>query len=282
MPAKTMGLTNNMAEIVIKPVKTFGIDFRELWKFRELFSALALRDLKVRYKQTAIGIFWAILQPFILMVVFSIFFGRIAGLQTGNIPYPIFAYTGLLFWTYFSASLTSAAASMVANQAIVQKIYFPRLILPLSSALVHLIDFVFAGLVLIGLMIYYQFSPTLVGLALIIPALIITTLAFAGLGLVLASVNVKYRDVRYVLPFFIQILLFVTPVIYPASILGKYAWLWYLNPMAGVIDAMRAGLLGTGIINWPMLGASALMSILLFILGLIYFNKTEKYFADLV
>jgi len=269
-------------EVVIKPKKSFRIDWKELWSFRELFYVLAWRDIKVRYKQSAIGISWAILQPVLLMVVFSIFFGRIAGIETGNIPYPIFAYSGLLFWNYFALSLSSVAESMVANQAIVQKVYFPRLIMPISASIVHLVDFFFASLVFIVLMIYYQFTPSIVGILLIIPALAITFLTFCGIGLVLTSINVKYRDVRYALPYFIQLLLFVTPVIYPATILGKYQWLWYFNPMSGVIEAMRSGLLGTGSINWQLLGASLVISIILFIVGLMYFNKAEKFFADII
>ena len=174
------------------------------------------------------------------------------------------------------------AGSLVANQSIIQKIYFPRIILPLSSVVVYLIDFAIAGLILVGLMFYYGYAPSLLGIALIIPTLLIATLAFSGLGLFLSAVNVKYRDVRYILPFFIQTMLFITPVIYPASILGSYQWLWFVNPMSGVIEAMRAGLLATGAVNWQLLGASTLMSLLFFIVGVIYFNKTEKYFADIV
>ena len=269
-------------EIVIKQKKGFTLGLKELWLYRELFYFLAWRDIKVRYKQTVLGILWAVLQPFLTMVVFSIFFGRIAGIATEGIPYPIFAYSGLLFWNYFSSSLGSASGSLVSSQGIIQKIYFPRLILPLSSTIVHLVDFFFAGLVFIGLMFYYHFTPTLIGISLIIPCLLITFLSFAGLGLAFSAINVKYRDVRYALPFFIQLLIFVTPVIYPTSILGKYQWLWYLNPMSGVIETMRAGLLGVGTINWMLLASSVFLSILLFILGILYFKKTEKFFADII
>lgn len=271
-----------MTELVIKPKKIFSLNLKEIWRFRELFFALSARDIKVRYKQTAIGVLWAVLQPFILMIVFSVFFGRVAGIKTDGIPYPIFVYSGLLFWNYFSNALSAASGSMVANQAIVQKIYFPRIILPISSTIVFLLDFIFASLIFAGLMFYYGFSPTFTGLLLVVPALLITTFTFLGIGLFFASVNVKYRDVRYVLPFFIQLLLFVTPVIYPPSVLGQYQWLWYLNPMSGVIDVMRDGLLAIGPINWSLFGASALVSVAMFIFGVIYFKKTERYFADLV
>lgn len=268
--------------VVIKPQKSLGIDFNELWTYRELFYALAWRDVKVRYKQTILGILWAILQPFFMMVVFSVFFGRIAGISSEGVPYPIFAYSGLLFWNYFSNSLSSVSDSLVGAQSMIQKVYFPRLILPLSATLVHLVDFFFASIIFIGMMMYYHFSPTLVGILLVIPALFIAFLAFSGLGLIFASINVKYRDVRYALPFVMKILIFVTPVIYPASIMGKYQWIWYLNPMSGVIETMRKGLLGAGSIDWQLLGVSFLLSVVLFVIGFIYFNRTEKYFADLI
>lgn len=269
-------------EIIIKPQKTLFFDLRELWQFRELFYTLVWRDIKVRYKQTTIGITWAMLQPFLMMVVFSVFFGRIVGIASEGIPYPIFAFTGLLFWNFFSSSLSASSGSLVANQTMIQKVYFPRIILPIAATGVFLVDFLFASIILVGLMVYYGFMTTFLGLVFVIPAILITFIASIGLGLVLASINVKYRDVRYVLPFFIQLLLFVTPVIYPPSVLGKYEWLWFLNPMAGVIDSMRAGLLGVGSIDWQLLGVSFLTSILLLGAGLLIFNKTERYFADII
>lgn len=272
-----------MIEIKIKPSKgLLNLDLKELWQFRELFYSLAKRDIKVRYKQTAIGIVWAILQPFLTMVIFSIFFGKVAGISGGGIPYPIFAYSGLLFWNYFSNSLSSASNSLVAEQGIIQKVYFPRIIIPLASSLVFLLDFLFAFTILIGLMFYYHFFPTVAGILLIIPSLIIVFFSFSGLGLIFSSLNVKYRDIRYALPFFVQLLIFLTPVIYPASILGTHKWLLYINPMSGVIETMRAGLLGVGIINWPIFGFSALLSILLFIFGVFYFKRSERFFADII
>jgi len=268
---------------VIKPKKTFTLaDLKEIWEYRLLFATFAWRDVKVKYKQTLIGVAWAIIQPFVMMVVFSVIFGKLARIPSEGIPYPIFAYSGLLFWNYFSSSLGAMSGSLVGNQSILQKIYFPRLIVPFSSALVNLVDFGFASLVLAGLMIYYRFAPSLSGLLLLIPALLCTTLAFSGLGLLLASINVKYRDVRYALPFFLQLLIFVTPVIYPTSILGKYQWLWYLNPMTGIIEMMRAALLGIHAMPWGMVVVSITLSSILFIIGVSYFNSTEKYFADLV
>lgn len=272
-----------MIETKIKPIKGLNnIDFKEIWWYRELFYFLAWKDIKVRYKQTMIGILWAILQPLLTMIIFSIFFGKIAGISSGDIPYPIFAYVGLLFWNYFANSLSAASRTLIANQGIIQKIYFPKIIMPIASTLVFLVDFLFAASIFIVLMIYYHFSPTLIGILLILPCLIITFLSFSGLGLVFSAINVKYRDVRYALPFFIQLLVFLTPVIYPTSILGKYQWLWYFNPMSGVIETMRAGLLGMGAINWCLLACSAFLSILLFFLGVLFFKKSEKDFADLI
>jgi len=272
-----------MIEIKIKPIKGFlNIDLKELWRFRELFYFLSWRDIKVRYKQTFLGIAWAVLQPFLAMVVFSIFFGKVAGISGGEIPYPIFVYSGLLFWNYFANSLSTASNSLIAAQNIIQKVYFPKIIIPLSSTLVFLLDFFFSFIILIGLMFYYHFFPTIIGALLVIPALVITFLSLSGLSLIFSSINVKYRDVRYALPFFIQILIFLTPVIYPASILGKHQWLMYLNPMSGVIETVRTGLLGVGAINWSVFGFSALLSILLFLLGIMYFKRSERFFADII
>lgn len=268
---------------IIKSKKRLSpLNLREIWRHRELFYFFSWRDLKVRYKQTAIGILWAVFQPFIAMVVFSIFFGGLAKMPSDGIPYPVFVYVGLLFWQFFSVSVSQASNSLVANKEIITKIYFPRLILPVSSIVTNLVDFLIASVILVGLMFYYHYVPNLIGL-LILPLLVLITLLTAtGLGLLLAAVNVKYRDVRYILPFFIQMMLFVTPVIYPTSILEKYSWILAINPMAGVIEAARATILGTASINWPLLLISSIACLLLFITGLIYFKKTEKQFADIV
>ena len=235
---------------IIRPKKLFSIrDLGELWNYRELLYFFTWRDLKVRYKQTTIGILWAILQPLITMIVFSLFFGRLAGIPSDSVPYPIFVYVGLLFWQFFSGALSDTSNVLVANQSIVTKVYFPRLILPLSSVITKFVDFVIASIILLGLMIYYGYIPNLGGFLILPVLLLITFMAAFGAGLWLAAVNVKYRDVRYALPFFIQILLFITPVIYPASIAGKYSWILALNPMTGVIQTARTALLGTTPIN---------------------------------
>ncbi len=268
---------------VIKPKKLFSFsNLREVWEYRELLYFFTWRDLKVRYKQTAIGVLWAIFQPFITMVVFTVFFGGLLNIPSDGVPYPIFVYTGLLFWQFFSSSLSDTSNVLIANQSIITKVYFPRLLLPLSSVMAKFIDFAIASVILVGMMIYYGYSPNLLGLLILPLLLLITFMASVGLGLFLASVNVKYRDVRYALPFFIQILMFLTPVIYPAGIAGKYSWILALNPMMGVIQSARAALLGTTVLNWTLVGLSLVATFILLLIGIYTFKKTERYFADLI
>ncbi len=272
-----------MTTTIIRPKKVFHFsDLRELWLYRELLYFFTWRDLKVRYKQTVIGIGWAIFQPFITMVVFSVFFGGLAQIPSDNVPYPIFVYVGLIFWQFFSSALGDTSSVLVTNQPIITKVYFPRLILPISSVITKLVDFAVSAIILVGLMVYYGYAPNLTGILIIPLLLIISFMASVGGGLLLAAINVKYRDVRYVLPFFIQILLFVTPVIYPASIAGKYSKILAFNPMTGVIQSARAALLGTAPINWTLLGISFVSSLALLIIGTIYFKKMERYFADII
>ncbi len=268
---------------VIRPKKIFGLrDFKELWVYRELLYFFSWRDIKVRYKQTVIGVAWAILQPFVTMVVFTVFFGQIIKVPSDGVPYPIFVYTGLLFWQFFSDALSETSGSLIANKSIITKVYFPRLILPISSIITKFVDFLVASSILVGMMFYYGYTPYLNGLYIIPILLIITFMAALGLGLFLSALNVKYRDVRYALPFFIQILLFVTPVIYPASIVGKYSKILALNPMMGVIQTARAALLHTTPINWTLLYVSFVACLIMLIIGLIYFKKVERYFADII
>jgi len=268
---------------VIKPKKTFSwSDFKEIWQYKELLYFLTWKDFKVRYKQTAIGILWALFQPFMIMVVFSVFFGKFAKMPSDGIPYPIFVYAGLLFWQFFSSALSETSNSLINNANIVTKVYFPRLILPISGVITKFVDFFIASVILAGMMIYYDYTPSLVGIAILPLLLLITFMAAVGGGLFLASINVKYRDIRYVLPFFIQMLLFVTPVIYPTSIAGAYSWILALNPMTGVIKAARAGLFGNAPINWELLGISFVAVFILLVIGIIFFKKTERYFADIV
>ncbi|MBI2798433.1 ABC transporter permease [Candidatus Saccharibacteria bacterium] len=274
-----------MNEIAIKPRKRLAINIKELFAYHELFFYFAWRDVKVRYKQTAIGISWAVLQPFVQMVVFTLFFNKAAGITSGNsaVPYAIFSFTGLLFWNFFSSALTRASNSLVDNQAVVTKVYFPRLILPLSSTLIGLIDFCFAFVIFVGLLVYFKFPPTWQAVALLIPALLITFIAASGVGMYLAAVNVKYRDVKQAVPFLVQVGLFVTPVIYPVTAIPqKYQWILYLNPMTGVINMMRSSFLHTTPINWPLTWLSIGVAGLSFVVGLIYFKFKEKEFADII
>jgi len=269
---------------IIKPKKGLSsLDFKELWSYRELFYFFAWRDIKLRYKQTILGIVWAILQPFLTMVVFTVIFGRLADMPSDNIPYPIFVYAGLLLWNIFSSSLNHISQSIIRNAAIIQKVYLPRVILPAASMIVSFVDFLFAGFIFIGIMIFYKFMPNFTGLLLLPLLFIIIILISLGLGWFLAAFNVKYRDIHYALPFFIQLLIFITPVIYPISIVPKaYQWVLALNPMTGVIESFKAGFLGTMPINWSSLAISAGVSIVFFIFGLAYFLKAEKTFADVL
>lgn len=275
-----MSSTHN---IVIKPKKIFSFfDLKEVWEYKELLYFLTWKELKVRYKQTAIGALWAIFQPFITMVVFTVFFGGLLKVPSDGVPYPIFVYTGLLFWQFFSSALTDTSNVLILNQQIITKVYFPRLLLPLASVATKLVDFIIASVILVGMMFYYGYVPHLSGLLIIPLLLLITFMASVGLGLFLASVNVKYRDVRYILPFFIQILMFITPVIYPAGVLGKYSWLLALNPMMGVIQSARAALLGTTVLNWTLILLSLLATLIIMLIGIYTFKKTEQYFADII
>jgi lipopolysaccharide transport system permease protein len=268
---------------VIQPKKLFHLrDLRELWQYRELLYFFTWRDLKVRYKQTAIGAAWAIFQPFITMIVFSVFFGGLAKIPSDGVPYPIFVYVGLLFWQFFSSALSETSTTLISNQAIITKVYFPRLILPISSVVTKLVDFAIAVVILVGLMFYYGYVPHLTGILIMPLLLLISFMAAVGGGLILAAINVKYRDVRYALPFFIQILLFVTPVIYPASIAGAYSKLLAINPMMGVIQNARAAMLGTTAINWVLVGISLISTAVLMLVGIYVFKKVERYFADIV
>ena len=271
-------------EYTIKSPKwIINIDLEEIWKFRELLYIFAWRDIKVRYKQTFLGIAWAIFQPFVTMIIFSVIFGRLAGVPSEGIPYPIFVYSGLLFWNYFSVALTNSSNCLVENESIIKKVYFPRLILPVAATVTPLIDFLFAFVILIGMMIYYHFRPSFLGIVLVPVLLFISLLAAAGLGLFLASVNAKFRDVRYILPFFIQILMYVTPIIYPVSIIPqKYQWIALINPMSGVITFARALFLHSGSLNWSHLGISAMLGIIFLVLGIAYFKKTERFVADIL
>jgi lipopolysaccharide transport system permease protein len=257
-------------------------DWQELWYFRELFYFFTWRDIKIKYKQTVLGFLWAVLQPLLMMTIFTLFFGKALNVPSQGLPYPVFVFSGLLIWNTFSSGLNNSANSMVNNATIIKKIYFPRLIIPVSGILVALFDFFMAFLLLIPLLLFYDQPVAFAALWCWPLSVGITLLAILGPGSLLASLNVKYRDFRYVIPFLIQILFFVSPVIYPLSML-KYPVLQYvvvLSPMYGAIELFRYPL--TGMSPDPaMVGLSLLSGLMLLFAGLIYFRRTEHYFADL-
>lgn len=270
--------------IVINSKKGDSVSFKELWLYRELFYFFAWRDIKVRYKQTAIGAGWAILQPLIATAIFSVIFNRIVGVETGShVPYPVFAYVGLMYWNLFSSAINTISNSLVSNQGVITKIYFPRLIPPLSSALVSIVDFFFAGIVFIGLLVVFQVFPNLLLGALFgFLALILITVFAVGFGTFLAAVNVKYRDVKSAVPFLIQILMYTSPIIYPMSIIpAQFQLLAYANPAAGAVSLVRAGLFGTPVDAVGML-ISTTVAVAILIIALWYFKKAEKGFADII
>lgn len=274
---------NGNYTLVIKPKSGWiSLNLRELWHFRELFYIFAWRDIKVRYKQTVIGITWAVMQPFFSMVVFSIFFGHLAKIPSNGIPYPVFVYSGLLFWNYFSTSLSGASNSLIANESIIKKIYFPRLLLPASATITPIIDFGFALVVYFGLLVFYHVAPSPLGLILLPVLILLSFLTATGLGSLLAAINIRFRDVREALPFFIQLLFFVTPVIYPTSIVPvKFQWLLGLNPMSGIIETARAILVHDKAIHFSLLIFSSAAAVILFLWGVFYFKKSERIFADI-
>lgn len=256
----------------------------ELWAYRELIFFLTWRDIKVRYKQTVLGVAWAILQPFFTMIVFSVFFGRIAGLSSDGIPRPIFYYAGLLPWNYFSQSLSQASNSLVGSSSLIRKVFFPRLIIPIANVIGGLVDFAVAFLLVIVMMIYYRDNITLSWNVLYLPLLMLLALVTAlGFGMWFSAFNVHYRDIRYTVPFIVQFWLFVTPVIYPASSLPeRWRLLLAVNPMAGVVEGFRWALLGAGQTPGIMLVVSSGVAIVVLISGLYYFRRMEKTFADVV
>ena len=268
---------------VIKPKrKIFDLDLKEIWAYRELLYFLAWKQIKIRYKQTALGATWAVLQPLLTMIVFSVIFGAILGVSSDNVPYPIFAYSGLIIWTYFSMALTQSSTSLVGNSNLISKVYFPRLLLPLSACLAGLLDYAIASIVLVGLMFYYNIFPTL-WIALIPVLLLMTFFLASGISFWLSAIAVKYRDVQHAIPFFVQTLFFVTPIIYPVSIIGaEYNWFLNLNPLTGIITSHRAVILNNVAIDWTSLGISALFTMLIFFGGLIYFKGYEREFADVI
>ena len=267
----------------IDPPKSWAsIGLRELWDYRELLYFLTWRDIKVRYKQTALGAAWAVIQPFFMMVVFSLFFGKLAGVPSDGIPYPVFAFCGLLPWQLFAHALTESSNSLVGNQNLITKVYFPRLVVPIAAVLGGVVDFAIAFVILLVMMLYFGIVPgwAIVTLPLFIVLAITTALA---VGLWLSALNVKYRDVRYTMNFLIQFWLFATPVAYPSSLIPEqWRWAYGLNPMAGVVEGFRWALLGKTDPPGALLAVSIAVVVLLLIGGLYYFRKMEQEFADVV
>lgn len=254
----------------------------ELWAYRELLYFLTWRDVKVRYKQTALGAAWAVLQPLLTMIVFTIFFGRLAKIPSDGIPYPIFAYAALLPWTLFAFSLAQSGNSLVASQQLIKKVYFPRLVIPISAVLAGLVDFLLASVVMVGMMVFYKVVPT--ANVIFLPLFLLLALASAlTVGLWLSALNVQYRDVRYTIPFLTQFWLFATPIAYPSSMVPeKWRTLYGLNPMAGVVEGFRWALFGTVEISVGLVLMSTTMVLVFLTGGLVYFRRMERTFADVV
>jgi lipopolysaccharide transport system permease protein len=269
--------------VTIKPDRQrFALNVRELWVYRELLVFLIWRDIKVRYKQTLLGAAWAILQPLLTTLVFTLFFGMLAGVSSDNVPYPVFAYAGLLPWTFFANSVTQSSNSLVGNSNLITKVYFPRIIIPSAAVGAGLVDFAIAFLVLIGMMIYYRVGVTWSTLMLPVLALHITLFSIA-VGMWLSALNVKYRDIRFVLPFLIQLWMFISPVIYPASMIPEqWRWLLMLNPLTGIIENFRAALFVEKQFEWASLLISMAMTLVMLLYSIYSFRRMEKHFADVI
>ncbi|KAF0111882.1 MAG: lipopolysaccharide transport system permease protein [Chloroflexi bacterium] len=284
MKTKSIETIKKPETVLIKPVKGWvPLNLKDLWVYRELIFFLTWRDLKVRYKQSVLGVLWAILKPVMTMVVFTIFFGNFAKIPSDGVPYPIFSYTAALPWEFFAAALSVSARSMLASGGMVSKIYFPRIIVPLSSVMANLVDFLIAFVILIGMMIFYQITPTINMLWL--PAFLLLAMVTAlGVGLWFSALLVMYRDINYLLPFITQLWMFISPVVYPSSMVPeKWRFLYSLNPMAGVIEGFRWALLGTQqSISGGMIAISSGIALFILISGLFFFRRMERIFADMI
>ena len=267
----------------IEPIRGWAsLKLKELWEYRELLYFLVWRDIKVRYKQAALGAAWAVLQPLLTMLIFSLFFGRLAKVPSDGIPYPLFSFTALVPWNFFATSLQQSSNSVVGSSNLITKVYFPRLAIPLASVLAGLVDFAISFGVLLLLMAYYRRVPTAHVLWLPLFALL-AVLAAVGVGFWLSALNVKYRDIRYIVPFLVQFWMFASPIVYPTSMLpARWRTLYGLNPMTGVVDGFRWALLGTKTAPGPIVAASAIATFLFLTGGALYFRRMEAQFADVV
>ena len=268
--------------VVIQPSNKWNLlNLKDIWAYRELLFFLTWRDVKVRYKQTVLGAAWAILQPLFMMIIFTIFFGRLAGVESAGIPYPIFALAGLVPWTFFSNTITASGNSLVGSAHLITKVYFPRLIVPAAAMMAGLVDFVLAFALLVVLMIYYRIPVT--SHVVFLPVLVLLTALFGlGVGTWMSALNVKYRDVRFAMPFVIQLWLFVSSVILPSSAIPeKWRWILMFNPMSGIIEGYRSALFGLPF-DWPTLGIAAALTILMLFYSIYSFGKAERTFADII
>lgn len=274
---------NEKYDLIIEAGHTERHYWRDIWRYRELFYFLSWRDILVRFKQTAIGVLWALIRPLFTMVVFVFIFDKLARLPSGGIPYPILVFSAMLPWQFFASSLTESSNSLVSNSSLISKIYFPRIIIPASSVIVSLVDFLISFFILLVLMIWYRFMPGWQILTLPLFILMAFGVSF-GAGLWLTSLNVKYRDFRYIIPFIVQFGLYISPVGFASNVIpGKWRLLYSLNPMVGVIDGFRWAILGQkGFIYLPGFTLSLILVFLILISGIRYFRKTEKTFADII
>jgi len=275
--------TSDAPVIVIRPSQGWAsLKLQELWEYKDLLYFLTWRDIKVRYKQTVLGASWAIIQPLFTMVVFSLFFGKLAKIPSDGVPYPIFAFAALVPWTFFANGLSQSSNSLVGSSHLITKVYFPRLVIPISSVISGTLDFAISFLVLLGMIVFYGITPT--GNMIWLPFLLLLAFVTAlGVGMWLSAMNVQFRDVRYAVPFLVQFWLFATPIAYPSSLVPE-SWrtLYGLNPMAGVVEGFRWALLGEAQAPGPLLVVSALMVVLLLVSGVYYFRRMEKTFADVI
>lgn len=284
LPTEDSRASESELVTIIRPSRGWvALNLSELWQYRELLYFLAWRDIKVRYKQTVIGASWAIIQPFFTMVVFSLFFGRLARVPSDNVPYPVFAYAALVPWTFFANGLSQSSDSLVGSANLIKKVYFPRLVIPISSVISGVVDFVLAFIILIGMTLFYGIVPTVnvLWLPLFLFLALVTSL---GAGLWLSAMNVQFRDVRYAVPFLVQLWLFATPIAYPSSLIENdlLRTLYGINPMVGVVEGFRWALLGTDTTPGPIVFVSGLVALAQLAVGLYYFRRVEKMFADVV
>jgi len=268
--------------VIIEPSKSWtAINVRDIWAHRELLYFLVWRDVKIRYKQTLLGAAWAIIQPLFTMLIFTLIFGRVAQVGSDGIPYPIFAYAALLPWVFFSNAVTNSSNSLVSSAHVITKVYFPRVIVPVAAVGAGLVDFAFACSMLIVLMVHYRMGPT-VNILLLPGLVLLTTLLAAALGMWLSALNVKYRDVRFAVPFLMQVWMFLSPIAYPRSMVpAKWEFLYSLNPLTGIIEGYRSALFGRPF-NWTALGTSSVITLGVIVYSSLVFRKMEKTFADIV